>query len=204
MDDNNRSVCFGFTEQKFPPGAHVCQIYTTEEERHDSLFRFLQAGLAAGERATCFSEKVNAPALQQLLEAEGIPFDAAVKSGAFSLSGTGDAYFHEGCFNPDKILALLKEYHNESRRLGYQNARVIGEMTSAVQHMPGGERLLEYESRVSLLLQTHPITAVCQYSAHDFNGAVIMDVLKVHPFMVVRGSVVHNPFYIPPEHFLAQ
>jgi hypothetical protein len=30
-----------------------------------------------------------------------------------------------------------------------------------------------------------------------------MDILKVHPFMVVRNSVVRNPFFIPPEEFLA-
>jgi len=31
-----------------------------------------------------------------------------------------------------------------------------------------------------------------------------MEILKVHPLMVIRGSVVHNPFFINPEEFLAQ
>jgi hypothetical protein len=30
-----------------------------------------------------------------------------------------------------------------------------------------------------------------------------MEVLKVHPMMVVRGSVVRNPFYLPPEEYLS-
>jgi hypothetical protein len=30
-----------------------------------------------------------------------------------------------------------------------------------------------------------------------------MDVLKVHPFMVIRGSVVRNPFALSPEEILA-
>ena len=47
------------------------------------------------------------------------------------------------------------------------------------------------------------MTAVCQYDAHDFGGDLIMDILKVHPLMVLRGSVVHNPFFIQPEDFLA-
>ena len=87
--------------------------------------------------------------------------------------------------------------------MGFNGGRVIGEMTPEVQQVPGGERLLEYESRVSLLLRTHPVTSVCQYDARTFDGATIMDILKVHPLMVVRGSVVRNPFFIPPEEFLA-
>ena len=77
-------------------------------------------------------------------------------------------------------------------------------MSPEVQNVEGGNRLLEYESRVSLLLREHPVTAVCQYDARCFSGAMIMDILKVHPMMVVRGSVVHNPFFIPPEEFLSR
>lgn len=62
----------------------------------------------------------------------------------------------------------------------------------------------EYEARVSLLLRDHPVTAVCQYDARAFDGAVIMDVLKVHPLMVIRGAVVHNPFFVRPEDYLAR
>ncbi len=64
--------------------------------------------------------------------------------------------------------------------------------------------MLEYEAKVSLLLKERSLTTVCQYNANIFNGATIMDVLKVHPQMIVRGAVVHNPFYIPPEEFLKQ
>ena len=31
-----------------------------------------------------------------------------------------------------------------------------------------------------------------------------MDVLSVHPMMIVRGQIVKNPFYIEPEEFLSQ
>lgn len=203
LNNGNNSVSFGFTDQRFPPGTHVCQIYTDEEEREHSLLQFVLAGIKNGERTACFSEKVNVASLKELIEAEGIPFDEALKSGAISLSGTRDVYFRDGYFDPENMLQLLKKYHTDSKKQKYHNARVIGEMTADIKKIPGGDRLIEYESRVSMLLQKHPITSVCQYSAHDFNGAILMDVLKVHPYMVVRGAVVHNPFYIPPEEFLA-
>ena len=98
----------------------------------------------------------------------------------------------------------MAQYHTDSVANGFPAARVIGEMTSEVQHVPGGSRLLEYESRVSLLLKEHPVTAVCQYDARAFDGATIMQVLKVHPLMIIRGTVLHNPFYTPPEEYLAR
>ena len=58
-------------------------------------------------------------------------------------------------------------------------------MIPEVQSVPGGDRLLEYESRVSMLLRDHPVTAVCQYDANEFDGATIIDVLKVHPQMII-------------------
>jgi hypothetical protein len=63
---------------------------------------------------------------------------------------------------------------------------------------------MEYESRISLLLKDHPVTAVCQYDATAFDGATILQVLKVHPLMVIRGAVIHNPFFMPPEEILAR
>lgn len=203
MQCQHETISFGFTDQRFPPGTHACQIYTDENERHESVLKFLLAGLEANECFSCFSEKVDVAAFKKLLEAEGIPFDKALEAGALSFSGTNSVYYPEGRFYPEKMLNMLKEYHKDSVAKGYRYARVIGEMTPDIEHVEGGDRLLEYESKVTLLLREHPLTAVCQYSAHDFSGATIMDILKVHPFMVVRGSVVHNPFYISPEEFLA-
>jgi len=63
---------------------------------------------------------------------------------------------------------------------------------------------MEYECKVSVLLQEKPVTAVCEYEASGFDGATIMDVLRVHPMMVVRGSVVHNPYFVPPAEYLSR
>ncbi len=197
------SICFGFTDQHFPPGTHVCQIYSTDEERQVSVNKFLLAGLRNNECSSYYSEKANIGALETLLAAENISFAEAIQSRALSLSGTREAYFPQGRFDPERMLDQLRQYHLDSIDAGFANARVIGEMSNDIETTEGGERLLEYESKISLLLREHPITAVCQYAAEDFSGALIMDILKVHPFMIVRGSIVHNPFFIPPEEFLA-
>jgi hypothetical protein len=44
---------------------------------------------------------------------------------------------------------------------------------------------------------------MCQYDARRFDGATIFDVINVHPVMLVRGHLIRNPFYLPPDQFFA-
>ena len=195
-------ISLGFTTGQVPAGTHICQIFNDDDERNDALLKFLISGLQGHERSTCFSEKIDQATVNDYFARNDLPRDDPDRQAAIVLSGTREVYFKEGRFDPERMLDLLAQFHHESMVAGYTAARVIGEMLPEVQEIPGGDRLMEYESRVSLLLREVPVTSVCQYDAHAFDGATIMDILKVHPHMVVRGSVINNPFYIPPEEFL--
>jgi len=48
---------------------------------------------------------------------------------------------------------------------------------------------------VNRVVQTHPITAMCQYDANRFPGETIFQALQVHPYMVMHGQLVKNPSY---------
>jgi hypothetical protein len=202
MKDNKQKVSLGFTAQKFEAGAHICQIYSEEEERQGALVDYIISGLEGGENTVCFSEKETDEILAGFFEKKGISYQNACESGAFSLDKTGDVYFEDGRFEPERMINLLRDFYEDSIKQNRNGARVIGEMLPEISSIPGGSRLLEYESKISLLLRDYPVTAVCQYDVREFDGAVIMDVLKVHPYMIVRGSVVHNPFFIEPEAYL--
>ena len=202
MYRDHARVSLGFAGEKVHAGAHICQIYSDYEECVESLLRFTLSGLQAGERITCFSEKIDEGKLGIFLSGENIAYADFRKKNRVVLAGTGEVYLQDGRFDPDRMLDRLSAYYRESVEMGFPAARVIGEMIPEVQSVPGGDRLLEYESRVSMLLRDHPVTAVCQYDANEFDGATIMDVLKVHPQMIIGGSIIHNPFYIKPEEFL--
>jgi len=202
MTDHDGNISLGFTSQAFTPGVHICQIVTDDEERQNSILKFLLSGLEANELTSCFSDQVADSVVADYLGKHGISCKDVRDSGALTLAGTRDIYFENNRFDPDRMLNMLAKYHEDSVDRGFSAARVIGEMSPEVQHLDGGDRLFEYEYKVNLLLKKHPVTAVCQYDARLFSGEMIMDVLKVHPLMVLRGSVVHNPFFIPPEKFI--
>lgn len=191
----------GFADEVVSVGSHICQIYTDEKEALDSLEKFVRSGLAGSECEACFSERVTESELEESLVGSGISLHERKEAGYFALAKVREVYFQDDRFDPDRMIARLTGFYENSRNKGVEG-RVIGEMSSEVGRVKGGDRLLEYESKVSLLLREHPVTAVCQYNANDFDGAMIMDVLKVHPQMIVNGAVIHNPFFISPEEFL--
>ena len=160
--------------------------------------------MKSGENTACFTEKETESTLSEYFEKNGFTYKEVEKSGQFGLSKTAEVYFEGGKFEPDRMLGLLKSFFENSVKQNRSGARVIGEMSPDVEHLPGGSRLMEYESKVSMLLKKYPVNAVCQYDARKFDGSTILDILKVHPYMIVRGSVVHNPFFIQPEEYLAQ
>ena len=200
----NRKISLGFTNQQFEAGVHICQIFNEDDERHGALVNYIISGLKSGENTACFSEKENESTLSEFFEKNGFKYKEVENSGEFTLSKTAEVYFEGGTFEPERMLNLLRAFYENSVNQNRSGARVIGEMTPEVEHVPGGSRLMEYESKVSLLLKKYPVNAVCQYDARSFDGSTILDILKVHPYMIVRGSVVTNPFFIQPEEYLSK
>ena len=192
-------VDLGFVTARVPRGAHICQIYSDREERDNALLRFVARGLLAKEATACFSDNIGEAALRSWLQQAGLSLDEELSTGRFVKSGAESVYFQDNRFDPDRMLGLLVQFHQDSVTEQRAGARIIGEMSPAIGRIDGGSRLFEYEGRVNQVLRERPVTAVCQYDARSFDGATIMDVLAVHPMMFVHGSVIQNPFYVPAE-----
>ncbi len=189
------SIPLGFTDEKFPAGTHMCLFYSDEEERLEILSKFLQSGLAAGERAVYFSKDMPATGLLDSLDNLGVDIASEQKKGNFDLRATKGVYHPDGVFDPDRQLAILHKYYADTIAKGHSCARVGAEMHWALEDIKGADRLIEYETRWNEELKHSPVTALCQYNTNLFDGSTIMEVLRVHPLVITNGQVVHNPFY---------
>lgn len=198
MCSTNKKVSLGFTDEEFDSGIHICQIYSDENERTEAIDKFILSGLESNEKVACFTDKQDEGKINKILHKF-----KETQTNRITIAGANDTYFEGNEFNPNRMIGLLKNFYQESLSQNLSGARVIGEMTKNIEQIKGGEKLLEYESRVNMLNKEYPITTVCQYNSHDFSGASILNILKVHPFMIIRGNVIRNPFYIPPEEFLS-
>jgi hypothetical protein len=108
-------------------------------------------------------------------------------------------------FSSDFMLGVVAEYYDDAMRDGYTGARGAGEMSWAlVEGRANITELMKYEAQLNTILKTHPLTTVCQYDARRFDGSLIMDILSVHPMMIVRGQLVKNPSFVEPDIFLQE
>ncbi len=204
MKTLRQEVNLGFTDRKHPTGTHMCLIFQDETERRQIMSKFVAKGLADGERVAYFADVMTKEEVIDWLREADIDVPEEMAQSNLVVQDTFTAYCPEGRFVTGEMLDRLKAYFSESIAAGYSLARVSGEMSWALKGIPGSERVMEYEAWVNVVFKTHPITAICQYDANKFSGSLIMDALMVHPMMIVRGQIVHNPYYRSPEAFLAE
>jgi hypothetical protein len=133
--------------------------------------------------------------------------DACI-SGQLSFVEADNVLLTDGRFDPERLLSRLSEFCDSARGEGWSGALIVAEISPAIPEVTGGGRLIEFEVEVNRLLLDRllldrPMAIVCQYDLRRFDGAILMDVLRVHPFIMIRGSVMRNPFYLSAENALA-
>ncbi|MDP7287464.1 MAG: MEDS domain-containing protein [Phycisphaerae bacterium] len=131
--------------------------------------------------------------------------DVDASRTAMNITDATPVYTPGGGFTPQEMLDVVEAFYHKAIDEGYTGARGSGEMTWSLQEgLADVGDLLEYEAKLTGVLKLHPYTAVCQYDARRFSGEMIMDILSVHPVMIVRGQLVKNPHFIDPEQFLTE
>lgn len=197
-----REISLGFTNENVQEGQHICFIFNDENERRRIMSKYLESGLLANEKVLYLVDMMTPDEMIDVLDNLGV--DVRSKLNGLTVSQAGPAYCPNGSFNADETLDLIRDfYHQAVHEHGFYGARGTGEMSWCLaEGRTDEEELMEYEARLNILLSKVPYTACCQYDARRFSGKMIMDVLNVHPMMIVRGQLVRNPFYIEPRIFL--
>jgi hypothetical protein len=104
-------------------------------------------------------------------------------------------YYPHGKFSAESMWQQLRNSYDTSIKQGYKGWRGSGEMSWALKKIPGREELIQYENGLNTEILTRPFTAICQYDANIFSAAFLMKVLRVHPYMIVKGNVIENPHF---------
>lgn len=115
-----------------------------------------------------------------------------------------NAYLKGGTFDPDRMMTDLDRMISEHAATGRPPMRLVGQMGWAFSSPPGIEELVTYETNVNELLCRSRTPTVCVYDVRRLNGALMMDLLRVHPLTVMNGLLHENPFYTPPEAMLRE
>jgi len=202
---HHRQVSFGFTDQEFPAGTHICYLYDDDMERQFITAKFIESGLHAGEKVGYLADLPTQKERDDCLAGLGADFHVPIKPGQLLLSEAESAYCPDGTFNPERMLDYWRSVYRQALDDGFAGVRATGETNWMRDGVPGIERWIEYEALINLLVEEYPISGlICQYDVSALDGATLFDVLSVHPMMIVAGQIVHNPYYQPPREFLAK
>jgi DcmR-like sensory protein len=191
----------GIGAKQLPRGSHICYLFDDDRERLLVVARFLEAGVRAGEKLiygvdTMTPEDLRARLAQ--LSTELAPPHALV-----AIRST-DIYFRGGRFLPRDMLGLMRSFAEEAVAHGWTGGRGSTEAwrLAARERI---ERVIDYEIALTSALRSiasrTPFTALCQYDMRSLSGAGIMDLLAVHPYMILRGQIMENPFFVEPDEF---
>jgi len=202
MCDKSRHVSLGFTDVKYPAGTHMCLLYNDEKERREVIAKYLQYGLLSNEKVNYFADNMTPLEVITWLENMDVNLPRDKQNLQFAVSPAIETYCPDSSFHFEEMIARLKKYYANSIGEGFIGCRVSGEMSWALKNIPGTENLIEYESQVNTMIDSHPITAICQYNVDQFNGEFIFDVLQVHPFLIVHGQLINNPTYVKPAEYI--
>ncbi len=199
MSHSPTTVPTGFSDERLPLGSHVCYIYAQDDERLDVVSKYLRAGIDSRERLLYVTDTLSPEDLRDVMRQRGVDLSDGEQA---IVDRANDAYAPNNRFSSEAMLDEVREFYCDAQRRGFAGARTVGEMNWATRDVECADTALEYEAKVNDLLKHYPCTCMCQYDARLFSGDLLMDVLQVHPYMVVRGQLVQNPYYVEPDVFL--
>jgi hypothetical protein len=202
---NAKAIPIDFAGSQFGQQRHVCALFHGLDEQYRALLPFIREGFECGDRAFHVVDPGRRKEHLQRLESVGIDTAAAESSGQLTVYGWNDAHIDpEGRFDQHRMLVLIEEELKRRAARGFGVSRSIANMEWALEDLPGVEDLIEYESRLNYILPRYKDPVICVYDIAKFNGAVILDILRTHPMVIIGGTLQENPFFVPPDDFLRE
>jgi len=183
---------------------HICAFFSTPEEEYRVLLPFIKEGLERGEKAF----HVVKPSLREdhvsRLEAVGIDVNRVERDGQLKLCDWEEAYFPDGRFDQHRMLTMWEENLWGRKRGAFSQTRLVAHMEWSLEDREGVNDLLAYEVGFEQLHKGHQDPVICTYDVSKHNGAIIVDVMRTHPMIIVGGILQENPFYVPPDEFVRE
>lgn len=182
---------------------HICAFFNSREEQNKLLMPFFKEGFDRGEKLFHIVDSRHREEHLCDCQAWGIDTTSADEGGQVEVRTWEDAYLRDGFFDGDRMVGILEEVL-EGNRERYGLSRLMGNMEWALEPAPGVLDIVEYESKLNYVLPKYPDPVICTYDLNKHSGAVIMDILRTHPMVIVGGVLQENPLYVPPDEFLEE
>jgi PAS domain S-box-containing protein len=188
--------------EQLTPHDHLCSVYESPEEHFAVAIPFIRIGLDRGEKCIYVADDGTDGVVRDAMYAEGIDVERAIATGSLVLEKKEAAYLKRGSFDPEWMFRFWADATAEAMGQGFSALRATGETEWVLRGVPGVERWMEYESRMTHTLALHNCVALCQYNRRLFPPELVLDVIRTHPTVIYRGVVCRNMYHVPPDELL--
>jgi excisionase family DNA binding protein len=158
---------------------HLAPIFSTDLGGLRLAVPFLAEGLRSGQPCFLAATGVVLERYFKALSQEAIDVDAAHQSGRLTIVGWPGGTVTEALANWELLFG-------KALAGGPTVLRIVGEMACERSMFSSDAEMLAYEEAYELMIRRYPAVTLCQYDAREFNGEVILRVLKAHPDMFLQ------------------
>jgi len=191
-------IDLGFGGVELGPGEHLCALYAGVRQRDEILLPFLRAGLVAGDKCICI---IDGTEPTEIVAALGPLATECTEAGIKRLDvmRAADVNLRSGKFSAGETISVWKAAISEVMYQGQFCCIRAVETWSHRYVIPDARELLHLESEMRHFLPLYPQVMLCLYDLDRFGGELVSSVIKLHPKVLVGGTIVENPFYLTPD-----
>lgn len=183
---------------------HVCAFFDSRTEEYQTLTPFAVEGLASGEKAVHIVDPALIGDHLQRLTAHGVDAHACQSCGQLDVLPWDEVYVPDGRFDQDRMMQAIEGVLAAGQGAGYPKLRLWANMGWTLKDYPRTDEVLEFESRVNEVLERTGQIAICVYDQAKISGALMMDILRSHPLVLIGSVIQENPFYTPADQLVAE
>jgi len=201
---NQTAAPIAFAGSTLRSHRHVCAFFTSAAEESRAMLPYMTDGLTQGERIFHTIDHGPGQDLSAGLRSVGIDVDAAQRTRQLEMPTPQETYMRGGRFDPDAMLALVREVLDSSADLGFSLTRLSAHVDWVVANWSSANDWVEYETRLNQLLPRYDDPVICAYDCDTLGAGMAMDVLRTHPVVIIGGMLQENPFFVQPDELLRE
>lgn len=180
-------------------GDHLCALYFGDTERDDILLPYLRDGLSRGSKCVVgISATQPTEVYEEINDADGY-----VASTQLVVRTSQDPLLAAKDFSIQRLIEFWDGTVLSALQDGYPFVRLGAEAAWWMPQVPGMPEFIRYEAELNRYAPRHAQSILCLYDLTKYGAGLIVDLLRVHPIILLSGLVLENPYYLPPDEFLA-
>jgi AraC-like DNA-binding protein len=186
---------------------HACAFFSSAEMQDRVLGQFMREGVQRGDRVIYTVPPNSNAACETLLGQAGVDVEHGRESGCLMMQDWNVSHCPDGRFVPLRTSNFFENQLRGALEEGYPQVRFVSHMEWALGQRGIADSLLEYEAHANEAWKQKRkinLQVLCVYDASRFDAEFLMNVMRTHPFTILDGVTIENPYYVPPAAFLKE